>query len=131
VIGDQFNERSEAFAVTTRIFQRFVAEVREDGHQPLIVVFPTRGDLLALRRGLPEVYRPLTRFFDREGLPFVDLMEAFVACGAGCPVDAVAPPATLHYSHLGNRIVGEYLAAALRDRDLVRGGRPGPAPALR
>jgi hypothetical protein len=96
-----------------------VAEVQADGASPLIVIFPGQGDLRRLIANRPKVYQPLIDFFDRQALPYLDMLEAFVECRAGCPVDSLVP---MHYSNLGNRIVGEHLADQLRRRGLLRPG---------
>lgn len=54
-IDGRYNERSDAFQVTTRLFDRFVKDVRAEGSIPLIVIFPTQGDLRRHATGHPRV----------------------------------------------------------------------------
>lgn len=112
-VAGTYNVRSEAFAVTTRIFDEFVRDVQARGARPLIVIFPTRDDLARARGGGVRAYQPLLDTLRAHGHDVVDLLEAFPECRTGCDLQRIAPG---HYTPAANRTVGEFLAAALRAR---------------
>ena len=114
---DLYDERSEAFAVTTRLFDRFVRDVRATGATPLIVVFPLQPDLIRQIVGERRVHQSVLDFLTRRGYDHVDLLDAFAAtCRTGCNLDAIIRG---HFTPAGNRVIGEHLAGALRARRLV------------
>jgi hypothetical protein len=109
IIRSTYNPRSEAFRVTLATLAEFVQEVRADGAEPMIVIFPTRFDIGRYWRRGTRSYDVLRAALDSLRLPYLDLVEAFDACRQ------VAPPvlAPHHYSALGNAQVAAYLAARL------------------
>ena len=111
-----YDERSEAFAVTTRLFDRFVQDVRAAGATPLVVVFPTRVDLIRQIVGQSRVHQNVLDFLGRRGYDHVDLLDAFADCRTGCNLDAIIGG---HFTPAGNRVIGEHLGLALRTRRLL------------
>lgn len=110
-VAGAYNVRSEAFAVTARLFDEFVRDVSRRGARPLIVIFPTRDDLKHAAAG--RAYQPLLDTLRARGHDVVDLLEAFPECRTGCDLQRIAPG---HYTPAANRTVGQYLAAQLRAR---------------
>lgn len=111
-----YNETSEAYLVTRLLFDRFVADVRASGAAPIIVVFPERDDFQKRARGDPITYGALLRYFADRRYDYVDTLEAFPDCRAGCQLDAII---AAHFSPAGNRVIADYLANALRQRGLI------------
>ena len=115
-----YNVNSEAFHVTTRLFDEFVREVRAQNATPLIVVFPNRIDFHRQAEGRAPGHQPLLDDFVRKHHDFVDVLAAFPECQKPCDLEAIIP---VHFTPAGNRVIGEYLARALRARGL---DRPSP-----
>ena len=93
-----------------------------DGAQPVILIFPERGDLDRWRSTHTKRYTPLLQFLAAKGYRVVDAMTALDtadAAGNEHPVDDLIPA---HSSPLANQLVAEYLLGRLRGFGLV--GRP-------
>jgi len=112
------NVDSEAFMVTRAIFDEFVRSVKENGSVPLILLFPWREDVVRYRRDGTKTYQPLMRYLRTAGYAFVDLMDGFEGRGGNFTIEELFVG---HYSALGNSIVAEHLAQALRERALIDG----------
>ena len=98
-----FNEESEAFRVTQRIFEEFRNAAIENGSVPIILILPARGDVARYRRKSGKIYSPLLSYFDSRGYRYVDLMDAF----ENAAVEDLFGLA--HYSVLANKLVGKYV----------------------
>ncbi|HEX9368837.1 MAG TPA: SGNH/GDSL hydrolase family protein [Vicinamibacterales bacterium] len=107
---------SEAFRVTTELFTAFYELALRDGAQPVIVIFPERGDLAIWRSAGIKRYAPLLRFFAGKGYRVVDAMAALDAAGRDRPIADLVPS---HYSPLANQLVAEQLLYQLRALGLV------------
>jgi len=114
--GFYYNSESEAFAVTVGLFDAFVAEALREGALPLIVILPSRADLLRYREQGTVVYEPLLRHLERRGHPCVDLMDAFQAYGGEHSIEELF---IWHYAPLGNEIVARFLLEELQRRGLL------------
>jgi hypothetical protein len=112
-----YNTDGEAFRVTTGLFTAFYEMALRDGAQPVILIFPERGDLERWRATRTRCYTPLLRFLAAKGYRVVDAMTALDAAGNGHSVDDLIPA---HLSPLANRLVAEYLLEQLRGFGLVR-----------
>ena len=112
-----YDSESEAFRVTTGLFTAFYEMALRDGAQPVILVFPERGDLERWRSTRTKPYTPLLQFLAAKGYRVVDAMTALDATGKEHSVDDLIPT---HFSPLANRLVAEYLLEQLRGFGLVR-----------
>lgn len=112
-----YDTGGEAFRVTTGLFTAFYERALRDGAQPVILIFPERGDLERWRGAHTKRYTPLLRFLAAKGYRVVDAMTALDAAGNEHSVDDLIPA---HLSPLANRLVAEYLLARLRGFGLVR-----------
>jgi hypothetical protein len=110
-----YNERSEAFQVTARLFDAFAALVRRQGSIPLILIFPNRSDFLRYGATGTQIYRPLLAYLDRQGLAYVDLMAAFKE-HLHDPIDRLLPS---HLTDEGNRLIAVYLRTYLHEHGLA------------
>ena len=84
--------------------------MRANGAEPLVTMFPTRGDLEEYARSGRTSYEGLTADFERAGLPVLDLAGPLV--GAGVPIPELFAPGG-HLSPEGNELVASAIAAAL------------------
>lgn len=105
-----YNESSEAFIVTKRIFDLFYSEVINNNSMPVILIFPNKDDVLHYRREGAKKYSPLLSYFDFMGFRYIDLMDAF----ENSNVDDLFVG---HYSPLGNRLVAKYIHNYLNNMD--------------
>lgn len=108
---------SEAFRVTTGLFTAFYEMALRDGAQPVVLVFPERGDLDRWRSTHTKRYSPLLQFLAAKGYRVVDAMAALDSSGNEHPADDLIPG---HFSPLANRLVAENLLEQLRAFGLVR-----------
>jgi hypothetical protein len=113
----RYNERSEAYALTRGLFDRFVADVRRAGMVPMIVVFPTRDDFGRRAAGRAPAYGALLADFTAKGYDYVDVLAAFPDCLSACDLNAVIPA---HFSPEGNAVIGGFIGRALRARGFIR-----------
>jgi hypothetical protein len=112
-----YNTDGEAFRVTTGLFTAFYEMVLRDGAQPVILIFPERGDLDRWRSAHTKRYMPLLRFLAAKGYRVVDAMTALDRAGQEHPADDLIPS---HFTPLANRLAAEYLLEQLRGFGLVR-----------
>jgi hypothetical protein len=119
--ADLYDAGSEAFEVTTAVFDRFVQEVSTDGSVPIVVLFPYRRDLEQIARVGVPVYAPLVQQLERRGRDVIDLAEPLLTAAAASGVDSLFE--RIHYSAEGNRVVAEAVAAHLRARGLIESPR--------
>ena len=108
VIEDRrYNESSEAFEVTRRLFDRFYSQVLGDGAVPVIVVFPQRIDLVQNRDISSTRYSPLIEHFQSASYAFIDMADALAIHDASNDFDALFEHG--HYTPIGNQIVAEHI----------------------
>ena len=72
----QYNVESEAYLVTTKIFDLFVREVESIGAEPVIVILPRKYDVVRYRGRGTKIYEPLLGYLESMGYRYVDLMDA-------------------------------------------------------
>jgi len=126
--GGYYDTDSEAFRVTTGLFTAFYERALRDGAQPVILVFPERGDLDRWRRKHTKRYTPLLQFLAAKEYRVVDAMTALDAAGSELTVDDLIPA---HFTPLANQKVAEYLLEQLRGFGLVPpGAEPPPRAAV-
>jgi hypothetical protein len=102
--------------VTTGLSTAFYEMALRDGAQPVILIFPERGDLDRWRGTHTKRYTPLLQFLATKGYRVVDAMTALDTAGNEHPVDDLIPA---HLSPLANQLVAEYLLEQLRGFGLV------------
>lgn len=107
---------SEAFKVTTRIFDQFIGTATQNDSVPVVLVFPNRVDILRHRREGTRQYAPLLAHFRSSGYRYIDVLDEFVLSASAIPIDGLAFG---HYTPLGNRIVAQSVWRYLTDNRLV------------
>lgn len=105
--ASSYNEDSNAFKLTLKIFDDFHESVMKEGAVPIVVLFPTRDDLLAHRKSSTNVFAPLVRYFKENKYRYVDLHEAFDTYASDISLEELFVG---HYSPSANRAVAKYLA---------------------
>jgi hypothetical protein len=102
ITNGRYNERSEAFRVTTRIFDEFYKAVMDNQSIPIVLVFPNQSDLIRARKNSQKMYSTLLEYFDSVGYRYIDLIEVF-------NVADIKDLFSGHYTPLANSLVAEYL----------------------
>jgi len=107
------DDPSRALALTAAILERFVDTAARQGRRGLVLVFPTRADLLRRRAGQPWPYAPLLAELRRRRIDVLDVGEPLLAAPPG--VDLFVANGQ-HFNEEGNRRVAEAVEAFLRRR---------------
>jgi hypothetical protein len=108
-----YNEQSEGFQITKRIFDKFHDAVVANGSLPLIILFPRKVDVLQHQKDGIRVYQPLTNYFDEKAYRYVDLLEAFDEQKAVHKTQDLFQPDGMHYNEKGNEIIRNYIYSYL------------------
>ncbi len=118
IVSDgHYNPDGEAFRVTTDLFTAFYEMVLRDGGQPVILIFPERGDLERWRSAHTRRDAPLFDFLAAKGYRVVDAMTVLEGVGGERSVDELIPG---HFSPLANELVAKSLLGQLRGFGLLR-----------
>lgn len=107
-----FNPTATAFRIQVALFRQFAEAVRAHGARPLVVLFPDAETVRAARQGRRTVFASLGDALRTQGLPYLDVTEAFrKPPGREDPGVWFMPGG--HYSPAGNRRVAEWLGPRL------------------
>lgn len=125
---EMYDEDSEAYEITLKIFDAFYHKVLAGGALPVIVVFPDSGDQRRSRAKITRRYVPLLDEFRARGYRFIDLMDALEPIESRHTIEELTV-AWGHFSPLGNRILAEYMLDRLRTWGYL--SRPNVKEAIR
>ena len=109
VADGYYDTSSEAYRITVQIFDRFYKEAQKNDSIPIILIFPTVGDMLTYKKDKIKVYAPLLSYFDSRNYRYIDLMDAFEEVDVNKINDDRCTALSKHYSPAANKIVGEYI----------------------
>ncbi len=116
-VAGMYNVKSEAYEVTSKIFDVFYRRVLENGALPIIVVFPDKPhDQWRSRKKEERRYTPLLNEFRAKGYSFIDALAALEPYESHSTVDEFVADGWGHIAPLGNRIIAEYIFTQLRNR---------------
>jgi hypothetical protein len=115
-VGRVYNAESEAYRITVRLFDQFVAAVAGSGADPVIVVFPHRRDMQRVWEGKSCGYQVLIDWLIGKHYRVIDLMHALEPLREKYTVHDLNHG---HFSPLGNQIVAEYVRTRLVDYGLI------------
>ena len=118
-LDGRYNERSEAYQVTTRIFDAFYQKALDNGELPIILVFPDINDQARNRRGETRRYAAMLDYFRSRGYRYIDVQDALEPYYSRYSVGQLTTGRWGHYSPLGNKIVAEYMLGQLKAWDLL------------
>jgi len=107
ISGGYYSGNSEAFRVTKKIFDAFYASVHNNNSFPIILIFPTKGDIKRNQKHKTKRYQPLLSYFVSKGYQYIDLLGAFDELGDNLDVNEQFVSG--HYSPLANKLVAKYL----------------------
>jgi len=103
---------SEAYGVTTAIFDAFYRDVLEGGALPVIVIFPDLHDQRRSRAAEERRYRPLLDRFADEDYRVIDTLDALEPHADRYSIADLTRDWG-HYSAIGNRLVAEHIVERL------------------
>ena len=115
----RYNQQSEAYEITVRIFDAFYRKVLEDGALPIIVVLPDLNDLHRSREGKPRRYAALLDYFNSKGYRYIDVMDALEPAQQRYKFSDLTVRPWGHYSKLGNDIVARHILQTIEARHLA------------
>ena len=104
MINDSYNEKSEAFRVTIKIFDEFYHEVKKNKSIPIILIFPNEHDVSLYQKQKKKRYSPLLSYLDSQGYRYIDLVEIFEQAEIESLFSAKG-----HYSPFANRLVAKHI----------------------
>ncbi|MDB9518540.1 hypothetical protein PN466_16465 [Roseofilum reptotaenium CS-1145] len=108
-----YHPESEAFQVTTAIFDRFYQEVQDNGSIPIIIIFPRWHDVQDYRTTDNRSYQPLLDRFAAQGYRYIDLMDLFA--DEELDLSKIFLTEYGHNSALGNQMIAERILDYLKD----------------
>jgi hypothetical protein len=117
-IDGMYNENSEAYVVTLKIFDAFYLKALENGALPVILIFPDINDQWRSRDKKIRRYTPLINYFRSKGYRFIDTLDALEPYESSYTVDELVENWG-HYSPLGNRIIAAYIYSHLKNWGLL------------
>ncbi len=119
--GGRYKETSEAFLVTTQLFDAFYEEALKNGSLPLIVIFPNRPDLYRDKKNKVSDYAPLLKYLASKGYRTLNALDGFKKFGEGHSVDDYFNTGGQggHYGPLGNEVVARFLYDYLKENGLL------------
>lgn len=131
IVDGRYNEDSEAYKVTVKIFDEFVELAMKNNTLPIIVLFPNHEDIVRYHEENTNIYGALEEHFAGKEYRYIDLMRAFdTQDGEGEIEDHLAPlflwhpffRKPVHYSARGNRVVAEHILDYLQKEGLTEPG---------
>jgi hypothetical protein len=113
-----YNKNSEAFHVTTAIFDAFYKKVLENGALPIILIYPDSHDRKRSRYNKPRRYRPLLEYLRSKDYLYIDLMTAFEPYA-----DKYTPDDFMvswgHFSPLAQEITAKFINNRIQEKGLT------------
>ncbi len=114
-----YNDKSEAFLVTVKIFDKFYQSVLDNASLPVIIIYPDVNDQYRYRRDKTKRYEPLIEYLKTNKYYYIDILAAFEKYEETYSVEDLAVGKWGHYSPLGNRIIAEYVDSFLKTNQLT------------
>ena len=121
IINGCYNQSSEAYKITTKLFDKFVETSIENNSLPIILIFPEKSDFERYNKGKKRIYEPLLDYFISNDFLYLDLLEAFL--NEMKHYKYVSFFGDSHYSPLGNQIVAKYIIDFLESKGLTNSNR--------
>ena len=109
LVHGRYNEASEAFQVTTMLFDAFYSEVLSSNTTAIILIFPNKKDISQYLTSGKTRYFPLISYFESKSYAYFDLIDVFKEHASD-----LEDLSKVHYTELGNRLVAQYLISKLK-----------------
>lgn len=105
-----YNENSEAFNITIKLFDKFYSEVIVNGSKPIIIIFPHRKDIARYQGNDKKQYSPLINYLDSKDFDSIDLMDIL----GNENIEALFAD---HYTPFANELVSGYILNYVNNLD--------------
>ncbi|MGR3173250.1 MAG: SGNH/GDSL hydrolase family protein [Candidatus Scalindua sp.] len=113
-----YNKDSEAFKLTIKLFDEFFDSVVDNNSLPVIILLPTRKDIIQYRKKRTTSYKFIRNYFETKGYQYIDALNAFDIYSKDLKLGDLFMPKN-HYSALANKLVAKYILKYLQEKDLV------------
>ena len=117
VAGGIYDQRGDAFKITTGIIDRFYSRVQRERSTPIVLVFPDKREIHDHHMGREVRYRPLIDYLVRKKYRHMDLAAAFD--GPDARGDLAAHFNGTHYSARGTRLIADLLITNIH-KDVIK-----------
>ena len=117
IVDGQYNETSQAFRITKKIFDKFYADVVNNNAIPVILIFPNKRDIVRYRTQKTKHYLPLMRYFNAKGYQYIDFMHVFIGTGEDYATTNLFGDKG-HYSAFANYLIAMHLHEYLKNHSL-------------
>ena len=113
-----YNKDSKAFKLTIRLFDEFFDSAVYNNSLSMIILFPTRGDIIQYRKKRTTSYEFIRNYFEAKGYPYIDIVNAFDKYGKELTLNDLFMPKN-HYSPLADELVAKYILRYLEEKKLT------------
>ena len=114
-----YNTKSEAFLVTTKLFDKFYQTAINNNSLPIIIIFPDINDQYRYRQDKTRRYEPLLEYFNVKKYNYIDILKAFENYEKDFGIKDLVVGRWGHYSPLGNKLIAEYIANYLEENEFT------------
>ncbi|MCP4110680.1 MAG: SGNH/GDSL hydrolase family protein [Desulfobacteraceae bacterium] len=111
-----YNEKSEGFEITTKLFDKFYSSAVRNKSLPIIVLFPNKDDITQYFENKSKTYASLLTYFDTRGYEYIDILNAFDVKDRKFKIKDLFVG---HYSPMANELVAKYIGNYLRKKGLT------------
>lgn len=106
------NHPLKGLEITKGIIQSFFQEAKQRGKQPLIIIFPSVGDLKFYKKSQQWSYENLMEVLNAENIPFLNFGSYLLKCLGERNVEEVfIQPDVAYHNEEGNRVIAEFIYA--------------------
>ena len=116
LVDGNYNEKSEAFRITKKIFDKFHASVVNNNSIPFILIFPGKRDIIRYRTQKTKKYSHLLLYLNSKGYQYVDFMDVFCGGGKDYAIMKLFNNSG-HYSSFANNLVAMRLHEYLKNHN--------------
>jgi hypothetical protein len=111
----QYRTDSDQYLLLDKLLLEFRCAALDHGSLPVTVLFPHRADVAAALSGKPVSYKPLSDELRQEGLPVLDLADAFSLLPPDTKLDGFVRQ---HYTGRGNELIATFIVDHIRKNGL-------------
>ena len=113
-----YNEDSEAYRVTVKIFDAFHESIEQHHSIPVIILFPHKGDVAQYRKRERVSYEPLLNYFQLKNYRYIDIVTLFDSSSSKLRMKDMFGPKN-HYTPLTNELIAKHMTAYLQKERLA------------
>ena len=110
-LAEVYADNSSPFKVARLLFERFCGVVKQDGAEPVVVLFPNKRDVKRYQQTKENYYHSLHRYFIEQDQIYLDLLPAFAEIESDSLLNSLFQN---HYTPEGNRFVATQILEFLK-----------------